>query len=62
MKITNVGIDHIYIEILNNFNPVDKSIYCMELEKIVRNDYDFLIVYMKTAKDINSIRRKLDLK
>lgn len=62
VRITNVGIDHFYIEFLNNFNPIDKSIYCMELEKIVRNDYDFLLVYMKRAQDISSLRRKLDLK
>ena len=62
VKIITVGNDHVYIEILNIFNPIDKSIYCMELEKIVRNDYDFLIVYMQRAQDINSIRRKLDLK
>ena len=62
VKITIIANDHLFIEFLNSFNPTDKSVYCMELEKIVRKDFDFLIIYMKRAQDISSLRRKLDLK
>ena len=62
VKITIIANDHLFIEFLNSFNPNDKSVYCMELEKIVRKDLDFLIIYMKRAQDVSSLRRKLDLK
>ena len=62
VQITNIANDHLFIEFLNSFNPNDKSVYCMELEKIVRKDLDFLIIYMKRAQDVSSLRRKLDLK
>ena len=62
VQITKVANDNFFIEFLDNSSPIDKSIYCMELEKIIRNDYDFLVVYMKRAQDFSSLRRKLDLK
>ena len=62
VKITKIYNDNFFIEFLKEFNPVDKSVYCMELEKIVRKDYDFLIVYMKRAQDDSPLRRKLELK
>ena len=62
VKITKIYNDNFFIEFLNEFNPADKSVYCMELEKIVRKDYDFLIVYMKRAQDDSPLRRKLELK
>ena len=62
VKVSKIGKDHFFVEFLQNFSPIEKSIYCMELEKIVRKDFDFLVVYMERAQDFSSLRRKLVLK
>ena len=62
VHLVKIANDHLFIEFSNCFSPVDKSIYCMELEKVIRIDYEFLIVFMERAQDISSLRRKINLK